>query len=869
MKDKSKEIIDESKNIVPFSMSSVLIDAFNRYAKTVITDRAIPDARDGLKPVQRRIIYDMFDQGFLFSKPTVKSATIVGHVMGHYHPHGDTSIYDALVHMSQSWKMAAPLIDFQGNNGSIDDDGPAAYRYTEARLSSLSEYLVEDLYKETVEMIPTFDDKLFEPVVLPAKFPNLLVNGTSGIAVGSSTYIPSNNLNEIIEATMYRINHKRTNLDDLLEFVHGPDFPTGGIIDDKEAIRTIYETGKGSFFLYCKVDIEEDTNTIVISQIPFGVTKSSFVSDLVKRKENDNLDNIDEIIDESSKEDIRITIKVRDGSNPNDVLNYLQSKGSLRTTISCNFLAIDKGHPKTMSLLELIDVYISHQREVKTRSLKFDLNKAELRLEIVEGLIRVVSIIDEVVEKIRKLDGKESVKRMLQDDYHFTERQSEAIAMLPLYRLSNTDIVELTNEKEELNNLIIEYKAILSDPDKLDKEIYNLLKEINKKFTIERKTQILDEKQVFNTVDTTKLIAKEDAYVVGTFDGYFKRSNYKSYKASIDSSDPNSIPIPKLKPGDQVIINKKTNTHSTLLLFTNFGNYLYVPIYLLSDMKWKEEGKHLNNICNLSNSEKIVKAFVVDEFIPGLKVVILTKNNKIKRVDLTEFNQGSFSRKPLRACKFSDKDDKVVGVCITSGNSTVVIVDELGHASRYNENEIPLVSTSAVGVKAIASGIDHAKMVSLLSYFNDESSYLFVVSDKRAARLISSNKIPVTTRLGPKTHLIKILKKNPWKIVEVSKVLKSRVNDALVGLITPSTTISVNINEFDPSDIGMEMRENLKGFNKEDIIGRHHSGLIIDKSTMKVEKPSFTIPSEQERKAEVKEDDQLSLFDLFEKINNK
>ena len=867
---KSKEIIDESKNIVPSSMSSVLIDAFNRYAKTVITDRAIPDARDGLKPVQRRIIYDMFDQGFLFSKPTVKSATIVGHVMGHYHPHGDSSIYDALVHMSQSWKMEAPLIDFQGNNGSIDDDGPAAYRYTEARLSSLSEYLVEDLYKDTVDMIPTFDDKLLEPVVLPAKFPNLLVNGTSGIAVGSSTYIPSNNLNEILEATMYRINHKRTGLDDLLEFVHGPDFPTGGIIDDKEAIRTIYETGKGSFYLYCKVDIEEDTNTIVISQIPFGVTKSSFVSDLVKRKENDNLDNIEEILDESSKEDIRITIKIKDGSNPNDVLNYLQSKGSLRTTISCNFLAIDKGHPKTMSLLELIDVYISHQRDVKTKSLKFDLKKAEDRLEIVEGLIRVVSIIDEVIEKIRKLDGKESVKKMLQNDYNFTERQSEAIAMLPLYRLSNTDIVELNNEKNDLVNRINSYKAILDDPDKLDKEIYNLLKEINKKFVIERKTQILDEKQTFTSVDTTKLIAKEETYIVGTVDGYFKRSNYKSYKASMDASDKNSVIIPKLKPGDQVIINKKTNTHSILLLFTSLGNYLYLPIYLLGDMKWKEEGRHLNNICNLSSNEKIVKAFVLDEFNAGLNVVILTKNNKIKRVELSEFNQGSFTKKPLRACKFTDKDDRVVGVCITSGNSSVVIIDELGHASRYNENEIPLVSTSAVGVKAIASGIDHAKMVSLISYFSDENSYLFVVSNSRAARLISSTKIPITNRLGPKTHLIKILKKSPWNIVEVSKVNKSRTGDALIGLITPTTTVTININDFDPSDIGMEMRENLKGFGKENIIGRHHSGLIIDETTMKVEKPDhINIQTDTQEKKETQENDQLSLFDLFEKINNK
>ena len=871
MKNKSKELYDESNNIVPSSMSNVLIEAFNRYAKTVITDRAIPDARDGLKPVQRRIIYDMYDQGFLYSKPTVKSATIVGHVMGHFHPHGDSSIYDALVHMSQNWKMEAPLIDFQGNNGSIDDDPPAAYRYTEARLSKLSEFLVEDLYKDTVEMIPTFDDKSLEPVVLPAKFPNLLINGTSGIAVGSSTYIPPNNLNEIISATIYRLNHKRTNLDDLLQFVHGPDFPTGGIVDDKEAIRKIYETGQGSFYLYCKLHVDEKENQVVITEIPFNVVKSSFVAELNKRKENDNLDNIEEIIDESSKDDIKITIQIKDGANPYDVINYLQTKGVLRNTISCNFLAIDKGHPKTMSLLELIDAYIEHQRIVKTKSLKFDLNKAEDRLEIVNGLIKVTSIIDEVIEKIRKSNGKESVKLMLQNDYNFTPRQSKAIAMLPLYRLSNTDLVELKNEKESLINEINNYNEILNDPEKLDHEIINVLKEINKEFSIVRKTTILDEKQVFESVDSTKLIAKEDCYVIGTYDGYFKRSTYKSYKASLDANT-DKILIPKLKPGDQVVINKKTDTHSSLLLFTNLGNYIVIPVFALSDMKWKDEGKHLNNIINLNNNEKIVSCFIIEEFLKGAYVVIVTKNNKIKRVELAEFEQNNITKKPLRACKFTDKDDKVVSVKITSGNSNIIVIDEYGRTSRYNENEIPLVSTNAVGVKAIATGIDQAKIVAMLSYYSDENSYMFVVSNNRAVRLISSAKIPITERLGAKTNLVKVLKKNPWQIVDVSKTYKMRGNKVYLGLISPTQTIPVEISNIEPSDINMEMRENLKEFNKEVVIGRHHSGFVVSKDTVKIEKPLYTNTIKQEEK-EVKktevEDSQMSLFDLFENMHNK
>jgi topoisomerase-4 subunit A len=863
-----KDLPVADQEIIPSGMSEVLIGAFNRYAKAVLTDRAIPDVRDGLKPVQRRIIYDMFAEGQVYEKPTVKCATIVGHVMGHFHPHGDASIYDALVHLSQGWKMEAPLVDFQGNNGSIDDDPAAANRYTEARLSLLSEYLVSDIDKETVEMIPTFDDKSLEPTVLPARFPNLLVNGTSGIAVGSSTSIPSHNLREVIDATIYRIQHKRANLDDLLQFIPGPDFPTGGIIDDKATLRTIYETGQGNFALYAKATINADDNTIVISEIPYGVAKIGFVADLAKRKESDNLDNIDEIVDESAKDDVNIVIKVKKGANPQDVLNYLEGKGALKSTFSCNFLAIDKGHPKTMSLLEIIDAYISHQREIETKASQFDLKTDQDRLEIVDGLVKAYPIISELIEKIKKCSGKDSVKQMLQHDYSFTERQAEAIAMLPLYRLSNTDITALRNEQASLDADIARLKELLADPEKLDRVIIATLKDIEKQFSAPRKTEILEAKMTFDTVDQTKLIAKEDCYVALTEDGYAKRTSPKSYLASGDvepESDP--LNLPKMKPGDRLVFAGKCSTHDSLLFFTALGNYVYLPVYLLSDMKWKEEGKHLNNLLSLKPDEKIIKAFLIDSFRDGLNVVLLTAQNKIKRTPLKEFTQTGLTKRPVRACKLLSPDDRIVGAEITGGNSDVIVCDSLGRASRYNEADIPLVSLSAVGVKALASSIDNAPLVSLVTLSSKEASLLLILADKRAARIISSAKIETTDRLSYKTNLVRVFKKNPMGIVSLSKVEKIRGQQNFVGIATPSENTVVDLGNLDPVELNSEMRENIPNLGKEAVVGRHDFGGVINADTL-IETPRPAKVSAVKATAD-DADTQLSLFDLFEKENGR
>ena len=868
VKTKKQDNVEISENIVPSPMDDVLVGAFNRYAKEVITDRAIPDVRDGLKPVQRRIIYGMYKGGHVYEKPTVKCATLVGDIMGHYHPHGDSSIYSALVNLSQPWKMSSPLTDFQGNNGSVDNDPPAANRYTEARLSKLSEYLVQDIEKDTVKMTPTFDDKSLEPTVLPARFPNLLVNGADGIAIGlSPTAIPPHNLGEVIEATVYRIQHGHCSLDDVMEYITGPDFPTGGIIDDKEALRSIYETGRGAFPLYCKTEIDRSENQIIIRELPYGVAPSDFVTKLLKRKSTDKLDNIEDIIDASAKEYIEIIIQVKRGADPDDILNYLQSKNALKTNVTCNYLAIDKGHPKTMPLLDILDAYIDHQREIETKACRYDLDQDNKRLEVVSGFIRLVSILDEVIAKIRKCTGKEGVKKMLQSDYGFTEPQSEAIATMQLYRLSNTDIVAYENEAAGLRADIERLGGLLSDPKKLDKHIINTLKDIEKNFATPRRTAILEEKQTFDAVDQTKLVAKEDCYVAITKDGYVKRATPKSYQGvAKDEDDP--LHLPKIKPGDKVVMQQLCSTHDTILFFTDMGNYGTIPVYALPETKWREEGKHINNIITVNSAEKIVKCFKISSFKKGLNVVILTAMNKIKRVSLSEFAPNGTSKKVVRACKMQNRDDRVVGVSVTSGNSDILVVDQLGGASRFNEGDVPLVSVSAMGVKAIASSADNKPLVSLATFRSNEVSLLFAVSEKRAVRLINSAKIDQTERLGPESNLVHIFKSDAarFNIVSVSKVQKLRGQNTYVGVTTSDSSTTIDISSLSPIDLNCEMRENVDSLGDKLIAGVHEVGDVIDESTP-VEEPR-PVPVATVKASVDKADTQLSLFDLFEKDKN-
>jgi len=482
MKNKNKENTQVNQIIEKTPMPLVMANDFARYAKAVLQDRAIPDVRDGMKPVQRRIIFGMAKQGDTYDKQTKKSATIVGFVMGNYHPHGDASIYDALVRLSQNWKMEVPLVEMQGNNGSIDNDPAAASRYTEARLTKISSLLVKDIDKNTVDMQLNFSDVEYEPTVLPAFFPNLLVNGAQGIAVGAVTNIPTHNLNEVIDATIYLIEHKDASLANLREFIKGPDFPTGGYIDQKDALNKLYETGNASFYINATTIIDSKTNNIIITSIPYGVIKSDFVANLDNARINNNIDNIVEIRDEST-DDVRIVIEIKQGQDPNAVLSFYRKKGLLKTTFSANMLAIDKGHPKTMNLYDIIKAYIDHQRDVYTRRAKFNLNKANKRLNVVNGLIRCVDIIDQVIAIIKQSKGKNESKENIMREFGFDDDQAEAIVMLNLYKINNLDYKSFVDEKNALEKEIKYETRLIENPSELDKAIVKTLKEVNEEYS--------------------------------------------------------------------------------------------------------------------------------------------------------------------------------------------------------------------------------------------------------------------------------------------------------------------------------------------------------------------------------------------------
>lgn len=854
MKSKTKnapaaEIIRDER--VP----AVLTDCFNRYAKAVITERAIPDVRDGLKPVQRRIVYTMYLEGNTYNKPTRKCARTVGVVLGKFHPHGDSSAYDAMVHLSQDWKMALPLLEFQGNNGSIDNDPAAAYRYTEARLSKAAELLVVDLERDTVDMVLNFDDTELEPTVLPARFPNLLVNGTTGIAVGAATNMPTHNIAEVCNAVIYRLEHRRATVADLRQFIAGPDFPTGGIVDDPAALDQIYETGQGSFYIHCRVHVEEEKNEIVITELPYNTIKSKFVADLDRRRGDDHLDSVLEVRDESTAE-IRIVLSLRKDANPYATLNYLRQKGVLRATYAVNMLAIDKGHPKTMNLLELVDAYIDHQIEVVTRRSRYDVAKKTHRLAIVHGLIKAISILDEVIALIRKSGGKEDSKRGLMEKYGFTAEQAEAIVTMQLYRLSNTDVTALEEESERLAGEIAELESILADETKLRRVISKDLKEVVREFDRPRRTEIRAEKIRVEDVDTKELIAREDCYVVLTKDGYVKRTNLRSYQASIGQSPVDDLP--KIKVGDRLVLARLATTHDTLVAFTVRGSYFAVPIHQIQEAKWKEEGRHLNNLLSLPAEEKIVAAFTVTSFCAGAYFALLTKEGKIKRTAVGEFAQNRLTPRPLRAIGLVGADE-LVSVALTGGNSDLLLVNASGQASRFNENEVPVVGIKAGGVKALNQGKDIFPLTALLSFYSDEHTKLLLLSDRRAARLFQSTAVETTRRLGPKTALVKLFKNNPMNVISLTKVTKKRGEKNFVPIATDQGSEIVDIDGLDPVLPGSGLRENLAIGADRLVLGVHVAGEALDEN-FRVEKPPR--PAEPVKAVDEDGDHQLSIFEI-------
>ncbi len=748
-KSQTEEIIEKIRE---YTLEEIMGERFGSYSKYIIQERAIPDARDGLKPVQRRILYSMYHERNTYDHPYRKSAKTVGDVIGNYHPHGDTSIYDAMVRMSQDWKARRPYIDMHGNNGSIDGDSPAAYRYTEARLSKFSNEMVRDIDKNTVEFAPNFDDSTLEPTVLPVRFPALLVSGATGISAGYATNIPPHNLEEVVNATIYRIDKPKSTLEELMEFVKGPDFPTGAIVEGKKGLIDAYTTGRGKIIVTSKTSFEEKggKTSIIINEIPYEVNKAQLVKKIDEIRIDKKIDGIVEVRDESEK-DVRIAIDLKKGANKELILNYLFKNTEMQSSYNFNMVTIVNKCPKQLGLIGMLDAFIAHQKEVITRRTKFDLETAKKRLHIVEGLIKCISILDEVIKVIRASKNKADAKNNLIEKFEFTEAQAEAIVVLQLYRLTNTDVVLLEEEMEKLKKIVEGLNKILGSETALKNVMKKELKKIIEDYPTERLTEIRDEVKEIK-IDTTAMIPKENVVVMLTNDGYIKRTSVRSYSASNDN--------PTLKENDFIIFEGEMNTLDTLLVFTSLGNYLYLPVHTIPDMKWKDMGKHISNIIPIQEEESIISAYPVHSFDDKKNIVIASKNGMIKKTSLSDFKLSRYS-KPAVCMKLKD-DDRVINAFVEDKDK-IFISTHNGFGLSFKMDEVPTVGVRASGVKAIKLKDDYVVSANL---FDDNDEYLTVITDKSTGKRVRLSEFELSTRTRKGLQIIREVKTNPHKVIK-------------------------------------------------------------------------------------------------------
>ncbi|CZD65983.1 topoisomerase IV subunit A, ParC [Streptococcus pneumoniae] len=731
-------------------------ERFGRYSKYIIQDRALPDIRDGLKPVQRRILYSMNKDSNTFDKSYRKSAKSVGNIMGNFHPHGDSSIYDAMVRMSQNWKNREILVEMHGNNGSMDGDPPAAMRYTEARLSEIAGYLLQDIEKKTVPFAWNFDDTEKEPTVLPAAFPNLLVNGSTGISAGYATDIPPHNLAEVIDAAVYMIDHPTAKIDKLMEFLPGPDFPTGAIIQGRDEIQKAYETGKGRVVVRSKTEIEKlkgGKEQIVITEIPYEINKANLVKKIDDVRVNNKVAGIAEVRDESDRDGLRIAIELKKDANTELVLNYLFKYTDLQINYNFNMVAIDNFTPRQVGIVPILSSYIAHRREVILARSRFDKEKAEKRLHIVEGLIRVISILDEVIALIRASENKADAKENLKVSYDFTEEQAEAIVTLQLYRLTNTDVVVLQEEEAELREKIAMLAAIIGD----ERTMYNLMKkelrEVKKKFATPRLSSLEDTAKAIE-IDTASLIAEEDTYVSVTKAGYIKRTSPRSFAAS-------TLEEIGKRDDDRLIFVQSAKTTQHLLMFTSLGNVIYRPIHELADIRWKDIGEHLSQtITNFETNEEILYVEVLDQFDDATTYFAVTRLGQIKRVERKEFTPWrTYRSKSVKYAKLKDDTDQIVAVAPIKLDD-VVLVSQNGYALRFNIEEVPVVGAKAAGVKAMNLKEDDV----LQSGFICNTSSFYLLTQRGSLKRVSIEEILATSRAKRGLQVLRELKNKPHRV---------------------------------------------------------------------------------------------------------
>lgn len=749
-----------SEIIQDLSLEDVLGDRFGRYSKYIIQERALPDVRDGLKPVQRRILYAMYSSGNTHDKNFRKSAKTVGDVIGQYHPHGDSSVYEAMVRLSQDWKLRHVLIEMHGNNGSIDNDPPAAMRYTEAKLSLLAEELLRDINKETVSFIPNYDDTTLEPMVLPSRFPNLLVNGSTGISAGYATDIPPHNLAEVIQATLKYIDNPDITVNQLMKYIKGPDFPTGGIIQGVDGIKKAYESGKGRIIVRSKVEEETLRNgrkQLIITEIPYEVNKSSLVKRIDELRADKKVDGIVEVRDETDRTGLRIAIELKKDVNSESIKNYLYKNSDLQISYNFNMVAISDGRPKLMGIRQIIDSYLNHQIEVVANRTKFELDNAEKRMHIVEGLIKALSILDKVIELIRSSKNKRDAKENLIEVFEFTEEQAEAIVMLQLYRLTNTDIVALEGEHKELEALIKQLRHILDNHDALLNVIKEELNEIKKKFKSERLSLIEAEIEEIK-IDKEVMVPSEEVILSMTRHGYIKRTSIRSFNAS-------GVEDIGLKDGDSLLKHQEVNTQDTVLVFTNKGRYLFIPVHKLADIRWKELGQHVSQIVPIEEDEVVINVFNEKDFNTDAFYVFATQNGMIKKSTVPLFKTTRFN-KPLIATKVKENDD-LISVMRFEKDQLITVITNKGMSLTYNTSELSDTGLRAAGVKSInLKAEDFVVMTEGVS----ENDTILMATQRGSLKRISFKILQVAKRAQRGITLLKELKKNPHRIVAVHVV---------------------------------------------------------------------------------------------------
>ena len=764
-----------TETVLTQNFETIMGERFGRYSKYIIQERALPDVRDGLKPVQRRIIYAMYKLGLASNKPFKKSARIVGDVIGKYHPHGDTAVYDAMVRMSQDFKILLPLIDMHGNNGSIDGDPAAAMRYTEARMSKYSEMLIQDIQKRTVGLVPNFDDEELEPIVLPAKFPNILVNGANGISAGYATEIPPHNPGEVIDAVIYRINNPDCSLDELLEIVKGPDFPTGAIVQGRDGLRQAYETGRGKIFVRARATIEAEKGDpkIIITEIPYEVNKALLLRRMSEAIAAKNVDGVKMIRDDTDRHGLRIVVEVRKDANPENILNFLYKSTDLQISYNYNVVAISKARPMLMGLADILDAYIQHQRDVMTNKCNFELEKSEKRLEIVDGLVAMVSILDAVIATIRNSKNKADAKENIISKYNFTELQAEAIVMLQLYRLTNTDIFALKAERKELEQTIRKLKQILNSNTALMKAIIAELLQTKELVNIPRKTTIEDDIAELE-VKTEEIITKEDVVLLITKDGYLKRLSKKAFYA------PQTEPT-KLKDGDVIADIYEVSTTDTLLQFTNKGNYVYLPIHKIPECKHKDLGYHVSTLISVEDDEKVIFSTVVSNFTDDKYVLIATKDALIKRIKLSSLEVNRYS-KALKATKLREGDYVVSADICTGEDYEVVIATKDGFMNRYDASEISIIEPASFGVKSIELKSRPNDYVVGAKYVKEKDIIILLTNRGNIKRMR-----PEEINKGKKNHVgkmyLKVVKSNMHEAVHLDVIHHGNTNSDLASYI--------------------------------------------------------------------------------------